>query len=79
MSARRHRSLSMLEERLKPTNEDFHSELLRKLNAPNRSLLPARRRSIPDLVQETVPEWKKIFEEFKNKMAERKGQRNKGK
>lgn len=69
----------MLEEWPKPTNEDFHSELLKKLNSPNRSLLPVGHRSIPDLVPETVPEYQKIFEEFKKKLAERKGQQNEGK
>lgn len=72
MPARRQRSSSVLEERPKPTNEDFHSELLEKFNTPNRSLMPAGRRSIPDPKPVPLPEWKRIFNEFQEKAAERK-------
>lgn len=48
----------------KPTNEEFHSELMDKVNSPNRSLKPARLRSLPDQTPQTLPEWKKIFNEF---------------
>lgn len=70
------RTLSMLEERPKPTNEDLHAELLEKLNTPNRSLLPAGRRSVPDPVPVPFPQWKTIFNEFQEKAAERKKKQN---
>lgn len=70
------RTLSVLEERPKPTNEDLHSELLKKLNTPNRSLLPAGRRSVPDPIPVPLPEWKIFFKEFQEKAVERKKQQN---
>lgn len=60
----------------KPTNEDFHAELLEKLNTLNRSLMPAGRRSIPDPAPVPLPEWRLIFNEFQEKATERKKQQN---
>lgn len=76
LPAKRRRSLSVFEERPEQTNEDFHSELLKKLNTPNRSLLPAGRRSIPDRKPLPLPEWKRIFNEFQEKAAQRKINQN---
>lgn len=57
----------------KPTNEDFHAELLSKFNAPNRSLRPAKERNlVPVPVSKNIPEHQKIFDEFKLKLSERK-------
>lgn len=72
----RTRLSSLLEERPKPTNEDFHSELMQKLNTPNKSLLPVGRRSFLDAKPAPLPEWKKFFNEFQKKAAERKEQQN---
>lgn len=72
----RKRSSSVLEERPKPTNEDFHSELMQKLNTPNKSLLPVDRRSFPNAKPAPLPEWKIFFNEFQKKAAERKNQQN---
>lgn len=72
---RRQRSLS-LGMRPKPTNEDIHLELLEKLKEPNRSLVPVGRRTIPVFNPPPLPEWMNIFNEFQEKITERKTKQN---
>lgn len=76
MFPKRERTLSVSKERPKPTNEDLYAELLEKLNTPNRSLLPADRRSVQNPTPVPLPPWKTIFKEFQEKAAERKKLQN---
>lgn len=67
------RSLSMVNERTKPTTEEYHSELMKKLESPNRCLRsvdPVDHRLNPAPTSEPVPEWKKIFQEFQQRKTE---------
>lgn len=66
----------MMKECPRPTTEDFHSELLEKFNSPNRSLRAASLRPMSDPIQNPLPEWKRIFNEFQKTKADRETRHN---